>query len=146
MDVPQLILPAIAVAIFNHEGQILLQKRRDVDKWGILSGHVEFGESVEDAALREIFEETGVRGKILRFIGIYSFPLTQTYHYKDKTAQYVTSYFEGALTGDLIPGYTNEETLELGFFSPDELPENLAQANPHWLNDAMDKSGKVFIR
>lgn len=146
MDVPQLILPAIAVAIFNAKGDILLQKRRDVNKWGIISGHVEFGESVEDAVLREIFEETGIRGKILRFIGVYSSPLTQTYQYKDKTAQYVTSYFEGTLLDDLIPDYINEETLELGFFSPGNLPENLALVNPHWLDDAVNKDGGVFIR
>lgn len=146
MSLPQQILPAIAVVIFNSQGQVLLQKRRDTDRWAILSGHVEFGESVEEAVWREVLEETGLRAKILRFIGIYSYPPTQTYHYQDRVAQYVTSYFECELLGDLIPGYSNEETVELGFFSSDALPQNLAVVNPNWLSDALDKSGQVFLR
>lgn len=43
------ILPAVAAAIFNDKGEVLLQRRRDVNQWCIISGHVEFGETVEEA-------------------------------------------------------------------------------------------------
>jgi len=49
MHHPQQILPAVAAAIFNDKGEILLQKRKDVSQWCIISGHVEFGETIEAA-------------------------------------------------------------------------------------------------
>ena len=140
------ILPAVAAAIFDSNGNILLQKRKDVNQWGLISGHVEFGETVGQAILREIFEETNVTATITRFIGIYSLPPTQTYQYKDKTVQYITSYFEATLNGAIEHNFSNEETGELKFFQPDNLPAEMAMVNPDWLTDALDKSGSVFIK
>jgi 8-oxo-dGTP diphosphatase len=140
------ILPAIAAAIFNEKGEILLQRRRDVNQWGLISGHVEFGETVEQAVLREIFEETNTKAVIKRFIGIYSSPPSQTYHYSNRTVQYVTSYFEARLEKDIDAGFSNEESTQLKFFPTDNLPPDLAQLNPYWLSDAMDGERRSFIR
>lgn len=142
----QEILPAVAAAIFDSNGHILLQKRKDVDQWGLISGHVEFGETVTDAIVREIFEETNVTATIKRFIGVYSLPPTQTYQYANKTVQYITSYLEARLDGSIAVDFSNEETSELRFFAPDEIPTELALLNPDWLNDALDKTGAVFVR
>lgn len=140
------ILPAVAAAIFNDQGEILLQKRKDVNQWCIISGHVEFGETIEEAILREIHEETATAAKITRFIGVYSSPESQTYVYKDKTVQYITSYFEATLTGNIQPGYSNEETHELKFFPAENIPADLALINPYWLKDALSKENTIFIR
>ena len=146
MHQPQQILPAVAAAIFNDKGEILLQKRKDVNQWCIISGHVEFGETIEAAILREIEEETNVKANITRFIGVYSSPASQTYIYKDKTVQYVTSYFEAKLTGDITPNFSNEETGELQFFNVQNIPHDIALINPYWLTDALNNSSAVFIR
>ena len=140
------ILPAVAAAIFDEKGNILLQKRSDVNKWCLISGHVEFGETVGDAVLREVFEETNTSASITRFIGIYSSPSSQTYHYDNRKVQYITSYFEVRLDKDIVPGFTNEESAELKFFPVNNIPEDLALLNPDWLHDALDKQGSVFIR
>lgn len=140
------ILPAVAAIIFNRQGEILLQRRNDVGQWGLISGHVEFGETVTDAILREIQEETATEGTIRRFIGIYSSPGSQTYHYADRTVQYVTAYFEAGLLHDLPPGFSNEETAELRYFKPDALPGELAQVNPFWLQDALQPQAAPFLR
>lgn len=140
------ILPAVAVAIFNEKGEILLQKRKDVNKWCIISGHVEFGETVEHAVLREIKEETDTTASIVRFIGVYSSPESQTYSYRDRTVQYITSYFEAKLAKDIPSGFSNNETQELKFFPTDEIPDDLALVNEHWLNDALEKNKGIFIR
>jgi 8-oxo-dGTP diphosphatase len=142
----QQILPAVAAAIFNHKGEVLLQKRSDVNKWCIISGHVEFGETVEHAILREIKEETNTAATITRLIGVYSSPQSQTYEYTNKTVQYVTSYFEVQLSNEPDPGYSNNETRELRFFPPAELPSDMALINHHWLSDALDRNNSVFIR
>lgn len=140
------ILPAIAVAIFNEKGEILLQKRKDVNKWGIISGHVEFGETIEHAVIREIKEETDASAAIVRFIGVYSSPESQTYSYPGRTVQYVTSYFEARLAGDISAGFSNSETQELRFFRTDSIPQDLALVNEHWLTDALDREAGIFIR
>eukprot|EP01136_Pigoraptor_vietnamica_P025648 Opistho-1_new@79816 len=122
MDMIKQILPAVAAAIFNDKGEVLLQKRKDVNKWCIISGHVEFGETIEAAILREIEEETNTKANIVRFIGVYSSPGSQTYNYKDRTVQYITSYFEAKLTKAINPNFSNNETQELKYFKPENLP------------------------
>ena len=146
MHQSQQILPAVAAAIFNDKGEILLQKRKDVNQWCIISGHVEFGETIEAAILREIEEETNVKANITRFIGVYSSPASQTYIYKDKTVQYVTSYFEAKLTSGIAPNFSNDETGELQFFNVENIPHDIALINPNWLTDALNNSSAVFIR
>ena len=146
MDNAKQILPAVAAAIFNDKGEILLQRRKDVNKWCVISGHVEFGETVENALLREIKEETNIKATITRFIGVYSSPATQTYFYKDRVVHYVTSYFEAKLVSNISPGFSNNETHELKFFSPENIPADLALINPNWLTDALNQSREIFIR
>lgn len=138
------ILPAIAVAVFNKDGEILLQKRKS-QLWGLISGHVEFGESVTAAALREVQEETGLRAGIKRFIGIYSAPETQTYNSGDGLYQYVTHYFEAALLEPFNAAFCNDETMELNFFAPANIPADLILMHPMWLQDALTTEG-IFIR
>jgi 8-oxo-dGTP diphosphatase len=140
------ILPAIAVIIFNENGEVLLQRRKDVDQWCVISGHVEFGETITEAVLREVFEETGAAAVIVRFIGLYSAPASQTYHYKERTVQYVTAYFEARFTENFDPHFSNNETKELRFFSPEKIPAELAQINPDWLRDAMSPLQAPFLR
>lgn len=140
------ILPAVAVAIFNEKGHILLQRRSDRNLWGLISGHVEFGESVKETALREIQEETGLQAKITRLIGVYSQPETQTYGYPTgETVHYITTYFQAILIDPFNENFTCNETLELKFFPPDQLPDNLLVMNPYWLKDALTEQIS-FIR
>lgn len=146
MKHPQQILPAVAAIIFNEAGELLLQKRGDVGQWCILSGHVEFGETVEEALRREIFEETQARAEIVRFIGVYSSPLSQTYYYDDRHVQYVTTYFEARFTEPVDLHFVNGETRELRFFHPEHLPADLAQLPTQWLADARHQPGTVFLR
>ena len=143
---PKQILPAVAAAIFNDSGEILLQKRKDVNKWCIISGHVEFGETIENAILREIEEETNVKATIVRLIGVYSSPGSQTYFYRNKTVQYITSYFEAKLSEPIYPNFSNNETQELKFFNPENMPADLALINSNWLTDALSKREIAFIR
>lgn len=140
------ILPAVAAIIFNEDRSILLQKRRDVNAWGLISGHVEFGESVEEAILREVKEETGANAEVNRLIGVYSTPETQLYQYDNRSVQYITTYFEVRLESEVDLAFSNEETKELGYFETSNLPENFAQINPNWLQDALNESFSGSIR
>src|ERR1043165_3279254 len=113
------ILPAVSAIIMNDNREILMQKRMDTKKWCIISGHVEFGESVEEAMIREIQEETNVTGEVVRLIGVYSSPKYTTYYYPDRIVQYVVTYFEVRLLGQIESGFANSETEEFGYFPLD---------------------------
>lgn len=140
------ILPAVSAMIFNDRGEILLQRRRDTGKWCIISGHVEFGESIEEAIVREIREEIGVTSLVKRLIGVYSSPAYTTYYYADRTVHYVVTYFEVELLESIAVGVTNIETAEVAYFSPDNLPDDLDLVNPNWLADAVSVRAGAFIR
>jgi ADP-ribose pyrophosphatase YjhB (NUDIX family) len=140
------ILPAVAVVIFNRANEVLLQKRNDTNKWCIICGHVEFGESVEEAILREILEETDTPAEIVRLIGVYSSPSYLTYSNGNKRTHYITTCFEARLTRDIAAGFSNQETRALKYFPVHELPPDMDRIHPQWLEDALDKTARVFVR
>jgi len=140
------ILPAVSAIILNEKREILMQKRTDTKKWCIISGHVEFGETVEEAIIREVQEEADVLCEVIRLIGVYSSPAYTTYYYDDRIVQYVVSYFEVRLLAPLQSDITNAETETFSYFPLNALPENIDLINPFWLTDALAESGKAFIR
>ncbi|RAW00716.1 NUDIX domain-containing protein [Pseudochryseolinea flava] len=140
------IRPAVAAVIFNEAGEVLLHKRRDVEQWSIISGHVEFGESVRDAILREIKEEVNAEAEIVRLIGVYSAPNSATYHYDERIVHFVTTYFEIKLLTAIPKNVSNEETMAVKFFPTEHLPTSMALINPHWLEDALNTTHGPFVR
>lgn len=63
----------LGVLLFNSSKQMLMGKRKNSHgehTWGNPGGHLEFGESFEDCAVREVLEETGVTIEDPQFIGI----------------------------------------------------------------------------
>lgn len=140
------IRPGIAVVIFNEKSEVLLQKRADINLWGIPSGHVEPGETVAGAAIREVLEETGLLVKILRLIGVYSDPSSQIFHYPDgRVTHFVTCCFQAEVIGGELT-VVSPETLDLGYFPCDRLPVDILKMHPLWLADALSPTVQSFIR
>jgi ADP-ribose pyrophosphatase YjhB (NUDIX family) len=54
------LLAGAGVMIFDQENRLLLQRGTDYGLWGIPGGLMELGESFEECAIREVFEETGL--------------------------------------------------------------------------------------
>lgn len=68
-------LPVVA-ALCEHEGEILLARNKGwPEGWfGLVTGFLERGEGPEEGVLRELREELGLEGEIVRLIGVYPFP------------------------------------------------------------------------
>ena len=71
---PNSLVSAVSAVVTDSEGRILLHKRSDNFLWSTPGGAMELGESVEQAVIREVKEETGFDVEVLRCIGIYSDP------------------------------------------------------------------------
>lgn len=139
------IRPGVAVILLEN-GHVLLQKRADVRCWGIPSGHVEPGETVEQAAIREVREETGLHVRIQRLIGVYSDPQSQLFQYPNgKNIHFITTCFAAkTLSGKLT--FDRRESEDVRFFPVNALPPDLLGMHPQWLNDALSEERHAFIR
>lgn len=114
-----------ASVIVHEAGRILLQRRADNGCWGYPGGRVEPGESVEDTARRELFEETGVTALALTLFGVFSGPALH-HVYPDGNEVYIVDIvflcdrFEGKLSRQ------EAEVLDLRWFPVESLPENIS--------------------
>jgi len=76
--------PAIAAAVITQDGRLLLVRRRVTEgslSWQFPAGQIEEGESAEDAAVRETFEETGLVVAARRLLGDRIHPATKRQMY-----------------------------------------------------------------
>jgi ADP-ribose pyrophosphatase YjhB (NUDIX family) len=69
-----LILAGSSVLVVDADRRILLIERADTGDWGLPGGLADPGESLEDTARREVFEETGVEVGELALLGVFSGP------------------------------------------------------------------------
>ncbi|MGE5643919.1 MAG: NUDIX domain-containing protein [Byssovorax cruenta] len=101
--------------LFNSEGKFLLTQREDNGQWCLPGGAVESGESLAEACEREVFEETGLRVRVKRLVGVYSHP-DQLVVYKDgHKVQIVAIHFEAEVTGGELS--LSNETTDFGYFA-----------------------------
>ena len=128
-------------------GEILLIQRADNAHWGLPGGHVEPGESVAQAAAREVLEETGCKIEVGRLIGVYSDPERQTVESSSgECSQYVNLCFEGRVIGEMGSPTTPEETLNAGFFAPDAFPEPFVPIHRIRIEDAASQEPAARVR
>lgn len=114
-----------SVIVENQLGEVLLQKRADNHCWGYSGGSVELDEVVEDAARRELFEETGLIAGKMELFGVFSGPDTHyIYPNGDEVSNVDIVFLCRDYSGNLI--CQEGEVEELRFYPSDALPENLS--------------------
>ncbi|MCJ7572314.1 MAG: NUDIX hydrolase [Candidatus Thermoplasmatota archaeon] len=113
------------------EDKILLIKRNKFpfkDRWALPGGYVEYGEKVEDAVIREVLEETGLKVEIKKLFGVYSDPD------RDPRGHTVTIvYLMNAIDGKLE---SDDDASDVRFFELEKLPE-LAFDHKKIINDVI---------
>lgn len=106
--------PKVAVGVVVEDaGRIVLVRRNHEPRqgcWAFPSGFVDAGEVVEEAAIREVREETGLEVQLDSLIGVYS--------EEDNPVVFV-AYAGRVIDGVLVAG---DEAYEARFFEPDDLP------------------------
>jgi ADP-ribose pyrophosphatase YjhB (NUDIX family) len=113
------IVPAVSAIVTDARGAILLILRTDNNYWSIPGGGVKPGESVKQAAAREVKEETGIDCKVIGIVGIYSDP-NHVAAYDDGE---VRQEFSICFTTRMLGGSerTSDESAEVRFVSPQDL-------------------------
>lgn len=142
---PDAVHVAASGIVYNDKGEVLLEKRADNGWWGLPGGHVDVGESVEQAAIREIREETGIRTRVRRLVGIYSDPRYNVIGaYSDGLIHFVVVIFECEyLSGDLE---VSEESTEVRYFPVRNLPAKTLLCDVQAIADALENRIQPFIR
>lgn len=131
--------------IRDEAGRVLLQQRSDNGFWNLPGGGLELGESVAEACVREVREETGLEVEIVRLIGVYSAPEITTMSYPDgRVIQYVTSLFKCKVIGGKLG--VDAESLALEWFDPLELPTPFSPNHVSRLQDALAGQTAAFWR
>jgi 8-oxo-dGTP diphosphatase len=105
---------AVTALVFIAPGDSLLLVRQNYGKryWSLPGGSVEPGESVDQAAVREVKEETGLDVRLTRLVGVYSKPAQDA----------LAVCFEAEVLGGSLSEAT-DEIVECCYFPPDDLPE-----------------------
>ncbi|RDY27273.1 NUDIX domain-containing protein [Romboutsia weinsteinii] len=137
-----IILNFAGMCITNENGDILLQKRNRYDEiWGLPGGAIEIGESIEEAAIREVKEETGIDVRVEHLIGVYSKYFAE-YENGDK-AQTICYLFKGNIVGGDLE-VDESETFELKFFAKDNIPKLFVQQHEDMINDFLEKRKGIY--
>ena len=128
-------LPSVAGLVRNKKGEILLVKRGvepEKGKWALPSGFIEIEETPEKACLRELEEETGLKGNGIRLIGVYS---QRSKLYKNV----LIIGYDVQATGEISPG---SDSLEAKFFPIKKLPNIPFSSHRKIIKDALRKKRK----
>ena len=140
----QLRIGCCAVIFDKKHEKVLLTQRADNQRWCLPGGRMESGESAAEACEREVWEETGLRVRAKRLIGVYSNP-DQLVIYPDgnKVFMVVLSFEAEVISGKLG---LSDETLAFGYFSLTEM-ESMPMHGEHKsrVEDAM-RGGDTLMK
>jgi len=119
-------IPTVDLIIKFNEDIILIKRKNPPEGWALPGGFVDYGESLESAAVREAKEETGLDVELLRQFHAYSDPKRDARHHT------ITIVFIAKAKGKAIAG---DDAKEIGLFNKDTLPDQLAFDHRDIIND-----------
>jgi ADP-ribose pyrophosphatase YjhB (NUDIX family) len=128
-------MPGFGVVVAVLAGdQVVLQLREDAGLWNLPGGVVEPGESLAEAAVREVREETGLEVRLTRLVGVYSRP-------RWRQGGNHQILFAAAPVGGDLRRFETAETLDARFFAATALPERLVWWHRRLVADAVGGVG-----
>jgi ADP-ribose pyrophosphatase YjhB (NUDIX family) len=134
-----------AVLFGEDRKTVLLTRRADNGQWCLPGGMIEAGESVSEGCEREVLEETRLKVRVARLVGVYSNPDRLTQYPDGNKAHVVVLAFEVAQVGGELE--LSDETTAAQFFPVNEAVEmDLFHGHAEHIRDAMSGQAGAFIR
>jgi 8-oxo-dGTP pyrophosphatase MutT (NUDIX family) len=123
-----LVVPSVTIITFDDQGRVLLVRHADAGVWVAPGGSIDPHESPADAAVREMWEETGLLVEPMRILGVYGVPeFHVTYANGDEVSHLMTVFECRVIGGTMRPDRV--ETLEVRYFRQADLPK---LTSPPW--------------
>ncbi len=115
-----LLVPSVTIITRDNLGRVLLVKHSDKQIWVAPGGSIEPNEAPADAAVREMWEETGLLVQPVKILGVYGGPPFEVVYQNGDRVSYVMTVFECLpVEGRMHPD--GNETLEVRYFSEADL-------------------------
>ncbi|MEW5745591.1 MAG: NUDIX hydrolase [Nitrospirota bacterium] len=119
-------LPTVDIIIEYKGGIVLIERKNPPHGWAIPGGFVDYGESLEDAAVREAREETGLEVMLVRQFHTYSAPG------RDPRFHTITTVYTAKAEGEAQAG---DDAKQVGVFTESTLPEAIVFDHRDILDD-----------
>ena len=133
-----LVLPHSVVLLFNDKNEILLEERSDDGYFDFPGGGIDLKESGEEAAKRELFEETGLIVDELEFFKVYSGEITHYVYFNgDEIYGVDLIYICRKYHGEIKP--QEEEVKKIKFYNLNNLPDKMSIRNKQIIKDLLKK-------
>jgi ADP-ribose pyrophosphatase YjhB (NUDIX family) len=130
-----------AAAVINKEGKILLMRRADNSLWGMPAGQMEVGESPAEAVVRETYEETGIHCVPKALVGVYD---SRRWDKGILHHVYKFTFLCEPREEQSFEPFDPLETLEIGWFAHNHLPNDLYKGHDKRIADAYEvRNGNV---
>ncbi len=132
--------PKIVVGCFiiNNKQEILLvRSHKWPGKWVVMGGHIEWGETIAQAAEREAMEEVGLKVNFVRVIEVVEFVFDPDFH---ERKHFIGLQSECKVVGDSTPKIDNDEIQEARWLSLNEAAEleNILPATQATIRELLD--------
>lgn len=129
-------LPTVDIIIEVPEGIVLIYRKNEPTGWAIPGGFVDYGETLENAAIREAQEETCLSVSNLRLLGCYSSPE------RDPRQHTISTVFVASGSG--TPSAA-DDAARLTVFAPNDIPADLCFDHRRILDDYLTRKKQGLI-
>jgi ADP-ribose pyrophosphatase YjhB (NUDIX family) len=135
------LVPSTTAAVRDDAGRLLLIHKIDNDFWALPGGAMEIGESIADAAVREVAEETGMTVEVTGLVGIYTDPgHVMAYDDGEVRQEFSVCFHARVLAGQ--PREDGSETKEVRWVAPADVADlNVHPSMRRRIGDALAGPG-----
>ena len=112
------LVPGGSALVVDAQGRVLLQRRADSGNWSLPGGMMEIGETLGDAVVREVREETGLDVELTGILGIYTDPAHVIAHQDGEVRQEFVVVFTARALGGTVA--VSDESTEVRFIDAAE--------------------------